>query len=117
MEDGGGVTGTTAAKMSLNPLSSILNPSALGSDARNLLAGRIARRLACVSHHEQVRRFAVLDRPLSIEGGELTPTLKLRRGAIEKQYAATIEALYASSPNRETCGTVAESAAGGERAG
>lgn len=69
-------------------------------DAKAVLADCVAHRLACVSHHEQVRRFAVLERPFTIEEGELTPTLKLRRGVIEKTFAETIEALYNASPLR-----------------
>jgi long-chain acyl-CoA synthetase len=50
-----------------------------------------------------VRRFAVLDRPLSIDDGELTPTLKLRRGFIEKKYADTIADLYDAASQRAKC--------------
>src|SRR5690606_8772574 len=39
---------------------------------------------------EKVYRFALADAPPSIEGGELTPTLKLRRHIIEAKYAAKI---------------------------
>ena len=43
---------------------------------------------------ERVRRFAVLDRPLSIETGKLTPTLKVRRRVVEEHFRREIEALY-----------------------
>jgi len=56
---------------------------------------RIDARLACVSRDEQVRRFRLLDRGFTIEGGELTPTLKLRRGVIAGRLADEIEAMYA----------------------
>ncbi|MEX2185684.1 MAG: AMP-dependent synthetase/ligase [Pirellulales bacterium] len=83
--------------------------NATGGDLLTELADRVARRLAGVSHHEQVRRFAVLDSPFSIEGGELTPTLKLRRGVIEEKYADTIAAMYASASHRESHATTAAS--------
>ena len=54
----------------------------------------IAERLSGVSHHEQVRRFALLDRGFTIEEGQLTPTLKLRRKKIEEDYADRIEEMY-----------------------
>jgi long-chain acyl-CoA synthetase len=44
---------------------------------------------------EQVRRFAVVPRPFSLEESELTPTLKLRRRVCEQHYRDEIERLYA----------------------
>ncbi len=58
---------------------------------------RIRSRLAVVSHYEQVGRFVLLPRAFSIEEGELTPTLKLRRGVIQEHFAREIEALYVES--------------------
>ncbi|HEY8208579.1 MAG TPA: AMP-binding protein [Myxococcaceae bacterium] len=49
---------------------------------------------ARVSRFETVKRFAVLPRDFSVQDGELTPTLKLRRQVIEARYAAQIAALY-----------------------
>jgi len=49
---------------------------------------------AHLHHTERVERFAILDHPASVETGELTPTLKLRRFAVEKKYADTIEEMY-----------------------
>jgi len=47
------------------------------------------------SRFEQVKRFAILPRDFSLEEGEVTPTLKLRRRAVQERFAAEIEALYA----------------------
>ncbi|MGH9118189.1 MAG: AMP-dependent synthetase/ligase [Acidimicrobiales bacterium] len=47
-----------------------------------------------VSRAESIRKFAVLERDLSIDAGELTPTLKVRRVNVEKGYAEVIEAIY-----------------------
>ncbi|MEX0620276.1 MAG: long-chain fatty acid--CoA ligase [Solirubrobacterales bacterium] len=44
---------------------------------------------------EQVKRFQILPRELSQEGGELTPTLKLKRPVIASKYEEEIENLYA----------------------
>jgi long-chain acyl-CoA synthetase len=49
-------------------------------------------RLARVEH---VRRFRILPRNLTIEDGELTPTLKVKRRVVYERFAAEIEALYA----------------------
>ena len=43
---------------------------------------------------EQVKKFCLIAEPFSIEEGELTPTLKIKRKVIEKKYAAEINKLY-----------------------
>ncbi|HVX10854.1 MAG TPA: AMP-dependent synthetase/ligase [Pirellulales bacterium] len=63
-------------------------------DVLALYQERIRLRLACVSQYEQIGKFTLLDRPFSPERGELTLTLKLRREAIYKNFAAEIEAMY-----------------------
>jgi long-chain acyl-CoA synthetase len=41
-----------------------------------------------------VRRYKILNRPFSIESGELTPTLKLKRKLIEEKFGDFIEEMY-----------------------
>jgi long-chain acyl-CoA synthetase len=43
---------------------------------------------------ETIKKFIVLPRPLSIDEGELTPTLKVKRRVVEKHFAAEIEGMY-----------------------
>lgn len=45
---------------------------------------------------EQVKRFHILPHDLSQEGGELTPTLKVKRPVVATKYEKEIEELYAS---------------------
>jgi long-chain acyl-CoA synthetase len=47
------------------------------------------------SRFEQIKRFAVLPRDFTMEEGEVTPTLKLRRRAVQEHFATEIEELYA----------------------
>jgi long-chain acyl-CoA synthetase len=47
-----------------------------------------------VSRAESIREFALLPEDLTIAGGELTPTLKVRRAVVEKVYRDMIETLY-----------------------
>jgi long-chain acyl-CoA synthetase len=44
---------------------------------------------------EKIRKIEFLEREFTIGGGELTPTLKIRRSAVEKKYEAAIDHLYA----------------------
>ncbi|MBI3383049.1 MAG: long-chain fatty acid--CoA ligase [Aquabacterium sp.] len=44
----------------------------------------------------QIRKFAVLTQPFSIEGGELTPTLKVKRKVVLERQHALIQSLYAN---------------------
>lgn len=47
-----------------------------------------------VSHAEQVKVFRILPRDFTEETGELTPSLKLKRAVVEKEYADEIAAIY-----------------------
>ncbi len=42
----------------------------------------------------QLKKFTILDRPLSIEDGELTPTLKVKRKVVQEHFADEIEEMY-----------------------
>ncbi len=46
------------------------------------------------AHYEQVKRFLLLPHPFSMERGELTNTLKIRRDVVAKHYEAEIERMY-----------------------
>ena len=48
-----------------------------------------------LTSYEQIKRFVLLPRPFSMESGELTNTLKIRRAVINKRYAKLIDAMYA----------------------
>ena len=54
----------------------------------------IDRMNATLPSYETVKRFTILDRELSLESGELTPTLKVRRRSVEQNWGAEIEKLY-----------------------
>jgi long-chain acyl-CoA synthetase len=59
-----------------------------------LFEERIRRQLRDVSPYEQVRQFVLLPRGFTIEEGELTAKLSLRRKVIEEHFASEIETLY-----------------------
>ncbi|MGV9296499.1 AMP-dependent synthetase/ligase [Amycolatopsis sp. NPDC003676] len=47
-----------------------------------------------VSHAESIKKFTVLANDFTEAGGEITPSLKLKRNVVNKNYASDIEALY-----------------------
>ena len=47
-----------------------------------------------LSQFERIKRFRLLPREFTIESGELTPTLKVRRRNVEQNWTAEIETLY-----------------------
>ncbi len=49
------------------------------------------------SRYEQVKRFAIVPRDFTMEEGEVTPTLKLRRRTVQEHFADEFEALYAEA--------------------
>ncbi|MCK7557966.1 hypothetical protein MKQ70_24335 [Chitinophaga sedimenti] len=46
------------------------------------------------NHIDQVKKFALLPQEWTVAGGELTPTLKLKRKVITNKYEADIERIY-----------------------
>ncbi|TYO95830.1 long-chain acyl-CoA synthetase [Geothermobacter ehrlichii] len=61
---------------------------------RAVFAERIAQLNAKLPSYETIKKFVLLPRDFSVEGGELTPTLKLKRKVIYEKYRERIEALY-----------------------
>ena len=64
---------------------------------QDLFARRVARVNERLARFEQVRAFRLLPRDFTIEAGEITPTLKPRRKAIEERYRGLIESMYAAA--------------------
>jgi len=62
---------------------------------RDRIFAEVGKANTDVGHWEQVKKIALLPAELTIEGGELTPSLKLRRKPIMAKYAALVEGIYA----------------------
>jgi long-chain acyl-CoA synthetase len=61
----------------------------------DLMERQVEKYTAELGQWEKVKRIALLEHELTIESGDLTPTLKARRRLIENHYAAVIEQMYA----------------------
>jgi long-subunit acyl-CoA synthetase (AMP-forming) len=71
---------------------------ALAGDAKvtEYLQGRIERECnAKVARYQTIKRIKVLPVEFSVDGGELTPTMKVRRNVVTEKYARQIDSMYA----------------------
>jgi long-chain acyl-CoA synthetase len=69
-------------------------------EVRELYQREIDRINAGLAPFEQVKRFALLPHELTVEAGELTPTLKVKRRVIMERYADVIAGLYGVAEGR-----------------
>ena len=58
---------------------------------------RIEKMNKDLSHPEQIKKWTVIETPLSIAREELTPNLKVRRSNVVLHYREEIEAMYADA--------------------
>merc|ERR1712151_74626 len=70
------------------------------SEFRKVIEGAIKaannNSVVCPSNASQIQKFELLTLDFSLEGGELTSTLKLKRKFTEEKYQDVIEGMYAS---------------------
>lgn len=64
------------------------------TEVLNLFDGIIAKRNELLGRVEQIKKFTLLANELTQEGGELTPTMKLKRKQISEKYRKEIDAMY-----------------------
>jgi len=69
-------------------------------DVIDFISREIHNHTTDLAKFEQVRKVAVLPRELTVEDGDLSPTLKVRRRVVEAKYADEIERLYAGEDHR-----------------
>jgi long-chain acyl-CoA synthetase len=63
---------------------------------RELVQGIVDEANANRSRYEQIKRFVVLPRDFTMDDGEITPTLKLKRRVAQQHFEDAIERLYAA---------------------
>jgi long-chain acyl-CoA synthetase len=60
----------------------------------NLLEREVEKLTRDLSQYEKVKKIALLENELTVEGGELTPTLKVKRRVVDEKYKNVIDKLY-----------------------
>jgi long-chain acyl-CoA synthetase len=50
-----------------------------------------------LAHHETIKKFAVLPKDLTVDDGELTPSMKLKRKFVEKKFKNILDEFYAGA--------------------
>ncbi len=61
---------------------------------RSAIQAQVDKVNEALARVEQVKKFAILERPFGIDTGELTPTLKIKRKVVAQNFAQQIDAMY-----------------------
>jgi long-chain acyl-CoA synthetase len=75
------------------------DPAALArrDDVRAVVAAGVKQLNAGLNRWETIKDFRILDHDLTVESGELTPSLKLKRRVVEQRYKAVLDDMYAAT--------------------
>jgi long-chain acyl-CoA synthetase len=80
----------SAAGLETSPYESFVS----SAPVRELIDGYIAQANKQLERWETIKKFAILPAELSVDEGEVTPSQKVRRRAVEKKYAEVLDSLY-----------------------
>lgn len=67
---------------------------AKNNEIYNLIEKDMAKLQKQLANYERVRKFVLLDKPFTIETGEITPSMKIKRKFVEERYKDLIEEMY-----------------------
>jgi long-chain acyl-CoA synthetase len=65
-------------------------------DVRQFMTNEVRKQTNDLGSYEQIRRIVILPGEFSVESGELSPAMKIKRRVVENRYAAEIERAYGS---------------------
>ncbi|MFC4001083.1 AMP-dependent synthetase/ligase [Prauserella oleivorans] len=85
----------TWKKQNDKPENATVSDLADDTDLRAAVQAAIDEANKLVSHAESIKKFTILPNDFTEAGGEITPSLKLKRNVVSKNYATAIESLYA----------------------
>jgi long-chain acyl-CoA synthetase len=82
-------------------------PGAMCRNARiiDLIERQIDAATQNLARFEKVKKIALLENELTVEGGELTPTLKIKRRVVEEKYKDVIDRIYSDAEKSRTDGS------------
>ena len=61
---------------------------------KQLIDGHVAQANRKLERWETIKKFEILPQEFTVDGGEVTPSLKIRRKAVERKYSDTLNTLY-----------------------
>ncbi|HJV48932.1 MAG TPA: long-chain fatty acid--CoA ligase [Geothrix sp.] len=61
------------------------------------VGSRVERANEQLSNYERIKKMVLLDQEMTLEGGQLTPSLKVKRRVVNQMYAAQIEGMYSEA--------------------
>jgi long-chain acyl-CoA synthetase len=64
---------------------------------KELVQSHVDKLNAKLNHWEQVQKWVLSNRPITIDAGQLTPTMKIRRHVVEASFKSDIDAMYAGA--------------------
>lgn len=64
------------------------------SEIQNLIQNEVEKANGTLAHFETIKRYDIVDQAFSVENGDLTPTMKMKRYKIISKYKHLLEALY-----------------------
>ncbi|MGD2064708.1 MAG: long-chain fatty acid--CoA ligase, partial [Nitrospirota bacterium] len=72
------------------------DPTAISKHAEmvELIEAAVAEANRNLASYETIKRVAILPDEFSVEAGELTPSLKMKRRTVERHYAAVLDSMY-----------------------
>ena len=66
----------------------------MSDEARTMVQGYVDELNAKLNRWEQVKQFVILDHDLSVEDGEITPSMKVKRNVVEANNKAILDGFY-----------------------